>query len=85
MVCVCWLVAVRLDFHLKEEQIAELMANSGDSSQQLTLMSEQLREKERFVLSPYHVIITKNMNLFWEHVFASLWYQFQRGNMELVP
>jgi hypothetical protein len=33
----------------KENQIAELMKNSGDSSQQLSLMNEQLRERDRLV------------------------------------
>ena len=40
LVCLCF---------LKEEQISELLRNSGDSSEQLTMLSQQLREKDRCV------------------------------------
>ena len=39
----------------QEEQIGELMAHSGDSSQHLSLMSEQLREKERLVSADHYL------------------------------
>ena len=37
-------------FVLKESQISDLMDNSGDSSKQLTLLNDELVEKDRFVL-----------------------------------
>lgn len=36
-------------FSLKEQQMAEVMKHSGDSSHQLSLLNEQLREKDRLV------------------------------------
>ena len=38
-------------FGLKEHQISELMKHSGDSSEQLSLMNQQLVEKDRLVSS----------------------------------
>lgn len=35
---------------LQEQQVEDLMRNSGDSSQQLTILNDELKEKTRFVL-----------------------------------
>lgn len=42
-------ISLKFDFLSKEHQISELMKHSGDSSQQLSLLNEQLVEKDRLV------------------------------------